>query len=105
MAWREPQNHHNDCYFCIVNLTGFKRYKRRTWEYPDLVSARRLVLHFKGIPVPFFTSQPQLQGSDREEANVMKCTETSASSSGEYEESSLSPKSFTQGKLSNLTTL
>ena len=60
-----------------------------------MASARRPVLHLD-IPVPVF------QGSDSEERNVMKCSETSASSCGEYEKSSSSPKLFTQGELSDL---
>lgn len=40
MVWREPKNHHNDCYFCMVNVKGFNRYKKHKWEYPDLESPR-----------------------------------------------------------------
>ena len=40
------QNHHNDCYFCIVNLTGFNRYKKE--------SGNILIWHQPGIPVPVF---------------------------------------------------
>ena len=104
MVRRVSQNHPNDCSFCLVNLTGFDRYKKRKREYPDLASARLPVLHSKGIPVPVFTSLSQLQGSNSEETNVMKCCKTSGSSCGEYEESSSSPKSFTKGELSNLIT-
>ena len=29
MVWREPQNHHDDCYFCMVNIKGFNRSKKK----------------------------------------------------------------------------
>ena len=51
MVWREPQNHHDDSYFCVVSIKGLNRYKKRKWEYPDLKSARRPVLHCENIPL------------------------------------------------------
>ena len=101
MVWREPQNHHDNCYFCAVKLTGFNRHKKRKWEYPDMESARRPVLHTEGIPVPVFESLPLLEGSDSEEPHAMKCIETNGSSCDEYAESS-SSNSFSQGELSDL---
>jgi hypothetical protein len=30
MQWRERRNNHDDCYFCVVNLTGYnKKNKKR----------------------------------------------------------------------------
>lgn len=45
MIWREPRNHHDDCYFCMVNLKGANRKKRRGLKYPNLDSARRPISH------------------------------------------------------------
>jgi len=28
MVWREPKNHFDDCYFCIVNIIGINRNNR-----------------------------------------------------------------------------
>ena len=74
MVWREPQNHHDDCYFCMVNIKGFNHYKKRKWEYPHLKSARRPILHCQSISVPVFTSLPQLHDSDSEEPYTLECS-------------------------------
>ena len=86
----------------MVNIKDFNRYKTRKWEYPDLKSARRPVLHFESIPVPVFTSLPQLHDSNSEESHALECSETSEGSCSEYEESSSSPKHFTQQELNDL---
>ena len=99
---KEQQNHHDDCYFCMVNIKGFNRYKKRKWEYPDLKSARQPVLHCENIPVLVFTSLPQLHDSDSKETHALECSETSEGSCSKYEESSSSPKQFTQQKLNDL---
>jgi len=54
MVWREPINHLDDCYFCIVNITGINRNNHSMWKYPDLVSTRRPVPHSDEIPIPMF---------------------------------------------------
>lgn len=41
MTWSEPKNHYNDCYFCAVKVAGMNRYKKRSWTYPSLDSARQ----------------------------------------------------------------
>ena len=35
MVWREPKNHHKDCYFCMVDMTGWNQRKKN----PDIESA------------------------------------------------------------------
>lgn len=60
MVWREQKNHHDDCYFCMVNMSGWNRYKKNLWHYPNLESARRPVPHSSSVPVPVFTSLPEL---------------------------------------------
>ncbi|CAH1113182.1 unnamed protein product [Psylliodes chrysocephalus] len=51
IVWRESKNHHDDCYFCSVNVKGFIRHKKGKWEYPDLKLARRPIPHNEEIPV------------------------------------------------------
>ena len=60
MVWREPKNHLDDCYFCMVNMSGWNRYKKNSWHYPNLESASRPVPHSSSVPVPVFTSLPEL---------------------------------------------
>jgi hypothetical protein len=53
MVWREPKNHYDDCYFCLINLHGAHRKKK---TYPDLESAKRPVLVVEATsskPLPF----------------------------------------------------
>jgi len=52
MIWREPVNHVDDCYFCLTNITGMTKKKRRKICYPNLRSAIRPVPHSKDLPVP-----------------------------------------------------
>ena len=51
MIWHEPQNNHNDCYFCAFDLVGLnKRTKKSTkFSYPSLKSAIFPVVHSDDI--------------------------------------------------------
>ena len=60
MVWREPRNHHDDCYFCLVNIIGINRNNRSKWTYPDLDSARRPYPHSDEVPIPTFSCLPEL---------------------------------------------
>jgi hypothetical protein len=51
--WREPQNHVNDCFFCLLDLSHFKKTKNRFHiQYPDVPSFRAPVLHSVELPPP-----------------------------------------------------
>ena len=53
MIWKEPQNHVDDCYFCLAQLSlGINRYKKRKVDYTDLNSAQRLLPHGDILLVP-----------------------------------------------------
>ena len=39
MVWREPKNHHDDCYFCIVDMSGWNQRKKKDWYYSDIEPA------------------------------------------------------------------
>ena len=59
--WREPSDHHTDCYFCMVDPT--KRRKRKNAlpiQYPDILSSIAPVSHnITDLPVPQPLSRDQ----------------------------------------------
>lgn len=52
MVWREPQNHLDDCYFCITKIAGFSNKNKHKIIYPNIPSALRPVPHDDSMPVP-----------------------------------------------------
>ena len=51
--WREPTNHHDDCYYCMVDISKFKNPRdRKSLIYPNIPSSLAPVLHSKELPVP-----------------------------------------------------
>lgn len=81
MVWREPKNHLDDCYFCLVNVKGFNKKNKQYMKYPSIPSAIRPVPHCDEIPVPVFTelaeideealtSSTSLSDDDDEEADA-----------------------------------
>ncbi|GFV59718.1 uncharacterized protein TNCV_1907891 [Trichonephila clavipes] len=49
MIWREPQNHHDDCYFCVGKINGINPGNRNKWSYPNLASAQRPQLKLREV--------------------------------------------------------
>ena len=64
MIWREPKDHVNDCYFCIVKIAGFNKKTRYKISYPNLDSAIHPVPHSNEVPVPVFDQLPTLEDED-----------------------------------------
>ena len=51
--WRELQNHVDDCYFCTVDISRFKKTKnRRDITYPDIPSSIAPVPHSAELFIP-----------------------------------------------------
>lgn len=51
--WREPSNHHDDCYFCMVDLSRYKKAKdHKLVIYPDIPSSIAPVPHSKSLQIP-----------------------------------------------------
>lgn len=100
MIWREPNNHFDDCYFCLVNIIGINRNNRTKWTYPDLASARRPVPHSEEVRVPTFHQLPEL--CEDEYCPSDHPSDTNESDS-EYEVMSSVPQRFNQNELNDLT--
>lgn len=100
MVWREPKNHFDDCYFCLVNITGINRNNRSKWTYPDLASARRPVPHSEEVPIPTFHQLPELCEDEYFPSNHP----SSDSNEGDrdYEKMSSIPQRFNQDELNDL---
>ena len=51
--WREPKNHINDCYFCMVDISRFRKTKNRhDIAYPSIPSSIAPVPHNSELPAP-----------------------------------------------------
>ena len=99
MIWREPQNHFNDCYFCILNITGINRNNRSKWTYPDLLSARRPILHSEEVPIPTFLQLPELCEDEHCASNSFDTNKVDS----DYEGEASIPQQFNQDELNDLT--
>ena len=52
IIWKEPKEHIQDCYFCLVNVKGFNRKCRIKISYANLDLLRRPVPHDASMPAP-----------------------------------------------------
>ena len=51
--WRESQNHIDDCYFCMIDISRFRKTKNRhNIAYPSIPSSIALVPHSSELPLP-----------------------------------------------------
>ena len=51
--WREPTNHHDSCYFCMVDISKYKKTKdRKKIVYPSIPSSIAPVNHGPELPIP-----------------------------------------------------
>ena len=61
------ENHEDDCYFCLVNITGFNAYSRKKMKYLNLPSAMRLIPHSDNLTVTILAVNKNLLSSSDEE--------------------------------------
>ena len=100
MVWKEPRNHHDDCYFCVTNIKGINRNNRSKWTYPDLDSARRPIPHSNEIPIPTFSQLAELS-EDTPSSSDIECNRSGESDS-DFVGASSSVQRFSQQELSDL---
>lgn len=105
MIWREPRNHDDDCYFCLVNVTGYSSKNKHKIIYPNCDSAMRPVPHDETLPAP---APPEEGWEDEEmmEADTAgRDTSPQAESSSDPDflpKESSSPEPFSQEELNDL---
>ena len=49
--WREPINHHDDCYFCIADISKYKDKGEEKIVYPSIPSSIAPVNHGPELPI------------------------------------------------------
>ena len=63
--WREPTNHHDDCYFCMVDISTHKNTKdRKKIVYPSIPSSIAPVNHGPELPIPQPTTTHAISSED-----------------------------------------
>ncbi len=101
MIWREPRDHHADCYFCNSNTIGFSVKNKHKIIYPNLDSARWPIPHDDTLPIPF-APQDRLDSiaDEMETEGSAVGGEQLQSMDPDYTvEEILEPKTFTQYEL------
>ncbi|KAI6651194.1 hypothetical protein LOD99_14548 [Oopsacas minuta] len=98
MVWREQKNHLDDCYFCLIDITGFSAKNKHALVYPDLDSARRPIPHDISLPIPIVKPQQIKIGFDMVEDVHAESTDANYVPEDEL----LEPQTFTQGELNDL---
>jgi hypothetical protein len=96
MIWREPGNHHDDCYFCSCNVQGYNSKNKKGICYPNMPSAMRPAAHGPDIPIPTPPETLDTNPPDSE-YDVSVCDDV-----GFQPTTSSEPQLFTQIELSDL---
>ena len=73
---------------------------KKGWQYPNLDSAIRLVAQSEDLPVPVFTSLPELMEKDEFPAPLVASSDDDSCS--DFEEPSNGLQLFNQGELNDL---
>ncbi|GFV66831.1 uncharacterized protein TNCV_4303921 [Trichonephila clavipes] len=95
MISREPQNHYDDCYFCVVKINGINTGNQNKWSYPNLSSAQRPQLKSR-------EAQPSKSKSSNDPNPCDPERNTSSGNSDSDYKFSQEPQPFNQKELSDL---
>ena len=105
MVWREPKDHLNDCYFCMVNLKGIGKKNRQRISYPSIPSAIRPVPHSDEFSPPVFngfaSSENEIEVEDERMEYEYKKTDTESEDSS-TESPKATPQQLNQSELNDL---
>lgn len=52
MLWKEPQNHIDDCYFCLAKVVGINSKNYKSLKYPEVSSVSKPVPRHKDDRLP-----------------------------------------------------
>ena len=104
LIWRD------DCYFCVVNISGFSDKNKRSIQYPNLNSARRPIKHDKLSPNPCPSNcnledhnyRPDLEDEEMEYTEGLAGQSSSNDAEYNFTCADFEPKLFNQKKLHDL---
>jgi hypothetical protein len=103
MAWCEPRDHLNDCYFYMTKITGFSRLSKHKIKYPNTSSALRPFPHDNSMPVPKPPESYTLDSDSESEETSPKDTGPSTTAHTDISTLDTSePHLVTQAELSDL---
>ena len=69
--WREPSNHHDDCYFCMVDISEHKKTKdSKTIVYPSIPASIVPVNHGPELPIPQPPTTHAISSTSSEDDNA-----------------------------------
>ncbi|CAH1113218.1 unnamed protein product [Psylliodes chrysocephalus] len=88
--WRDPRNHLEDCYFCIVNVNGLNTKNRAIWQYSSTGSVQRPVQRSPDSSVPKNICEQDTEGP------------SSSQNDADFEGMSNKPKCFSQNEFDDL---
>lgn len=101
MVWREPKDHLNDCYFCLVNVQGRNSKNKKHIVYPSIPSAIRPVPHGEDLPAPL--PPAVLENLEENDVESELHTITDDDSDDVYRpEYDVTPQLFSQSELNDL---
>ncbi|ESN97698.1 hypothetical protein HELRODRAFT_177753 [Helobdella robusta] len=96
MIWREPRDHHSDCYFCMTNIQGHSKKTKASILYPNCSSAIKPVPHSVEYPVPTPPTDTVLYSEEEQSGDEKVDVEYKP----DYDKDK--PYMITQGELSDL---
>ena len=95
MIWREPKNHVDDCYFCLINVKGFNKKNKQHLQYPNIHSAMQLIPHSDKVPVPIFTKLPDI------DEDQLRSSTSSTNFDDDDEEQDIAHEAWNAGRVSS----